>query len=46
MMLWKKSVGESQVDCSTVMVREGRRRFALRQQMEDEGVGKTEHTAG
>ena len=46
MMLWMNSVGESRVDCSRVMVLEGRRHFALRQQMEDNGVGKTEHTAG
>ena len=55
MMLWKKSVGESRVDCSRVVMLDGRRHFDLKasnEHMEDEGakyqqtkgIGKMEHT--
>ena len=54
-MLWKKSVGESRVDCSRVMVLDGRRHFVLKtsdEHMENEGakyqqtngVGEMQHT--
>ena len=54
MMLWKKTVGENRVDCSTVMVIDRKRRVdqkTLDEPMEDEyrqtsGVGETEHTVG
>ena len=41
MILWKKSVGESKVDCSTVIVLHRRRRLDRKiwgVRMEDEGV--------
>ena len=41
MMLWKKSVGENRVDCSTVMVLDTGRRVDQKtggERMEDEGV--------
>ena len=48
MMLWKKSVGESRVDCSRVMVLDGRRHFVLKtsdEHMENEGA-KYQQTSG
>ena len=56
MMLWKKSVGESRVDCSRVVMLDGRRHFDLKasnEHMEDEGakyqqtngVGKMYHSS-
>ena len=41
MMLWQKSVGESRLDCSRVMVLDRRRRVDQKtrgERMEDEGV--------
>ena len=57
MRLWKKSVRESSVDCSRLMVLDRRRRVDQKtsgQQTENEGVeyrqtsgvGETEHTTG
>ena len=54
MLLWKTSVGENRVDCSTVMVIDRKKRVDQKtsdEPMEDEyrqttGVGETEHTVG
>ena len=52
MLLWKKTVGENRVDCSTVMVIDRKRPSTRRlEPMEDEyrqtsGVGEMEHSVG